>query len=375
MKYVHIVAVTAVLAASACVAAGVSAPKAGIRQPAVAGQFYPSDPTKLSNAIDLFLDSAVPPVPGRPLAVVAPHAGYVYSGQIAADAFKQAESHDYDLVVILGTNHTTAGFGVVSIYSGGGYKTPLGTAAVDEKLAADLIAADEDFTYVPSVHEREHSVEVQVPFVQILFPAAKLLTAVLGSDDPGLCSRFGQALAERIADRKALVVASTDLSHYPKYRDACDIDRSTLRTICDLDALEFHAATAERIISYANSGDAAFGTRDRVVGYGAVAFLGGPPNGCSVPDDPLASDGAGVEELPGSDKKALLEFARRSIRQFLDSDTTPLARGFDPRLRRRSGVFVTLRENGELRGCIGRMTDDLPLCQTVGYCAVQAAFN
>jgi AmmeMemoRadiSam system protein B/AmmeMemoRadiSam system protein A len=390
------------------------AAKTRVRQPAVAGQFYPSDPTKLANAIDIYIADALPPAKDKPLAIVSPHAGYVFSGQIAADAFKQAEGHDYDLVVIIGTNHTTAGFGDISIYPGGGYRTPLGIAEIDGDLASDLTAANDDFTFNKSVHEREHSVEVQIPFVQVLFPDAKILTAVIGSPDPDLCHKFGEELAERIKNRNALIVASTDLSHFPNHRDACQTDWSTLEAIFAFDSEAFHAATrdqlrlgrenlstcacgagpvlavlaaAERcgvtgvnIISYATSGDTSFGTRDRVVGYGAVAFSrGAPVNNVNPPGEDSSgeapAEGADIAELSDSGKQALLAFARKTIQQYVTSETAPLARGFEPALRSEHGVFVTLRKNGRLRGCIGHMADDLPVCQAVGYCAIQAAFN
>ncbi len=161
---------------------------ATVREPAKAGAFYPDDPEKLSNAIDSFIKDAMPPFKKKPLATISPHAGYIYSGQIAADAFKQAAGYDYDIIAVLGTNHTTPGFNKVSIYSGKGYKTPIGTARIDEKLSAKLLSIDKDFIFRKEVHNDEHSVEVQIPFIQKLFPDAKIITAVIGRPDPDLCA-------------------------------------------------------------------------------------------------------------------------------------------------------------------------------------------
>ena len=169
----------------------------GERAPAVAGRFYPGDPVKLEAAIQAYMKDARPAKTDRPIAIVSPHAGYVYSGQIAADAYRQAVGHEYDLVVILGTNHTTAGFAGVSIYPESGYRTPLGLAEVDSEVAAKLTAADDAFTFRPAVHDREHSVEVQVPFVQVLFPEAKIVPLVIGRPDPELCERLGRARLRR----------------------------------------------------------------------------------------------------------------------------------------------------------------------------------
>jgi AmmeMemoRadiSam system protein B/AmmeMemoRadiSam system protein A len=383
--------------------------RAAVRKPSHAGQFYPSDPQKLAAAIDGYLEDAVTPFTDRPIAVVCPHAGYIYSAQIAADAYKQASRYDYDLVVILGVNHTTAGFRDVSIYPSGGFETPLGVAAIDEELAERLMAKDGRFRFDPAVHAREHSIEVQVPFVQRLFPKAKILPAVVGAPDPDMCERFGEALAEAVKQRKVLIVASCDLSHFPSYEDARRVDGKTLGAIAALDTKALRSeissqmgegvpelgtcacgeasvlvamvaarrlgATGGQIISYANSGDTALGDRSRVVGYGAIAFVAGQGgNNAAVSPTKKAAEEKGAT-FDEAQERALLSFARKTIRQYLTTQTAPLARGFDSSLERQSGAFVTLRKNGELRGCIGHMKEDIPLCQVVGYCALQAAFN
>ena len=383
---------------------------AGVRKPAVAGEFYPSDRERLSRAVAGFLDDALPPSGERPIAIVSPHAGYIFSGQIAADAYKEAAAFHYDTIVILGVNHTTPGFDGISVYPSGGFETPLGVAPIDEALAASVMAADKRFAFAPTVHEREHSIEVQVPFIQTVFPKAKILPAVVGTQDPNVCARFGDALAAAAGEKSILIVASSDLSHYPGYEDAVRVDRATLESIASLDAVKYQAVTARwmqepppkldtcacgqgpifaamaaakklganraRIISYANSGSTLVGDRSRVVGYGAVSFVarGSPaiPSSTRAPAEPPTGESAA---LTGEDKTALLRFARETIRRYLTTETVPLPRGFDPALDRKSGAFVTLKKSGELRGCIGHMSEDLPLCQVVGYCALQSAFN
>jgi AmmeMemoRadiSam system protein B/AmmeMemoRadiSam system protein A len=387
----------------------VYADEAKIRPAAVAGKFYPADSATLARAVDCYLGDAIAPSPERPIAIIAPHAGYIYSGQIDGDAFRQATPFDYDVIVLLGTNHTTPEFSGVSIYPEGGFQTPLGEAKVDVDLASRLLASDRDFTFVESVHAREHSIEVLLPFVQRLFPRAKILPAVIGAPNFDLCSRFGEALATALAGRRALIVASSDLSHYPIYEDARRVDRETLRTILSLDARAIQEAMQRqmsgnvanlvtcacgegpilaaivaarrldarvaRIISYANSGETAVGDRSRVVGYGAVAIVrDSVPASRDVFGDSALGQ-TGPVTLSADGKRALLRFARKTIRQYLETQTAPLARGFDVTLRRSAGAFVTLNKQGQLRGCIGHMAADLPLCQVVGYCALQAAFN
>jgi AmmeMemoRadiSam system protein B/AmmeMemoRadiSam system protein A len=413
-----IVAIVAVLLGPA----GLSAQEAGIRRPAVAGSFYPERGESLRRAIQAFLAEARPAGTQTPIAIVAPHAGYVYSGQIAADAYASARAHDYDVIVILGTNHTSGRFSRVSIWPDGGYRTPLGVAKIEVEVAAELMARDDAFTFEPSVHTREHSVEVQVPFVQECFPETPILAAIVGRPDLELCERFGRALADVLRDRNALIVASADLSHYPGYEDANRVDRETLDALIRLDpgvlqetiraqeragvpglstcacgeapilAMIFAAralgATRATVISYANSGDSVMGDHERVVGYGAVCVTSGSPeefekskeSGATEGEPGGASGGARLHEdtwpeLGPADREWLLAFARESIRRAFETGVAPLPRDLAPALRRKQGAFVTLEKHGELRGCIGHMEADLPVTQVVGQMALAAAFS
>ncbi|MEN8806015.1 MAG: AmmeMemoRadiSam system protein B [Desulfobacterales bacterium] len=379
-----------------------------IRPPAVAGRFYPSDPEKLRAAVQRFLADAMPPTTQRPIAIVSPHAGYIYSGQIMADAFAQARGHAYDLVVLLGVNHTTPGFDGVSVFSGGGFRIPLGIAEIDTGAARRLVNRFPGAVLDKSVHRDEHSIEVLVPFVQVVFPGIPILPIIVSLKDDGACARFGKALAQSLADRKALIVASSDLSHYPPYADAQRLDRNTLQAMASLDIDQFMqvvrsqkssgptglstcacgeqttltvmaaskslGASMGAIVSYANSGDALVGDRDRVVGYGAVVFHRRAPQSGdhSFPRMPSNIEPA---PLSPSQQRNLLNFARKSLTQFIETETLPLPRPADPLLYARQGAFVTLKRHGELRGCIGHMGDDLPLCHVVGRMALQAAFN
>jgi len=381
---------------------------ADVRAPAVAGQFYPAAEPQLSGAIAAFLARARPPLGARPVAMVVPHAGYIYSGQIAADGYRQASDFTYEVVVIVGTNHTQAPFEGVSFYTGSGYRTPLGVAEIDAKTTAALLAYDSAFSFRPAVHTREHSVEVQVPFVQVVFPEAKIVTAVVGSSTPALAARLGKALAAVLAGRRALVVASSDLSHYPPADDARVADGELLRAVvtgdpdavlaavdtqmalgrpglstcaCGLGPILAAMQTADHlgaggahVVSYAHSGDAAVGQPDRVVGYGAVVFTTGQPvsDAAALSPPPVAS---AETPLSPTDRQSLLEVARETINQYLTTGTTPLIRDCEATLNRKQGAFVTLKRHGELRGCIGHLAEDRPLGQVVGAMALQAAFN
>jgi len=379
-----------------------------LRQPAVAGKFYPDSASMLRLAVDKFMQDALPPVAKDPVAIIVPHAGYVFSGQICADAFNQVRGRKYDTVVILGTNHTSPAFQKVGLYPGRGFITPLGTAAIDGSVVDGLLAGCPDCTLDASIHAREHSIEVVVPFVQVLFPGAKIVPAVVGAPDVGLCERFGQALAKVLKGRNALIVASSDLSHYPSAVSASMVDRQTLQAILPLDSSGFHAvahtasdqnirglstracgeapimttmaaaralgATGGLLVSYANSGDTVLGERAQVVGYGAVALASGT-TGSAGAKPPVPRNANGGAALRPSDRKALLWMARETIDRFLTTKTTPLARNPSPDLEQTRGMFVTLTKHGQLRGCIGEITAEKPLYQLVGSVALKSALE
>ncbi len=208
----------------------------------MAGKFYPESASILKLAIEKFMQDALPAQAKEPLAIVVPHAGYIYSGQICADGYNQVANHPYDTVIILGTNHTAAGLRKIALYPGDGFRTPLGTAPVDGQIVAALLAASPDCVADAGPHVREHSVEVQVPFIQLLFPKATIVPAVVGQADPALFNRFGAALAGVLKGRRALIVASSDLSHYPSAADAELVDKKTLAAIPSLDPATLHAA-------------------------------------------------------------------------------------------------------------------------------------
>lgn len=379
-----------------------------IRMPAVAGQFYPADSTKLLTAIKDFLNDAVTKNTGKPLALICPHAGYIFAGQIIADSYNQAKNYKYDLIVILGTNHTTEGFNKVALYPGNGFETPLGVSYIDTTVEEELMKSDDDCVFYETPHTKEHSVEVQVPFIQCVFPGVKILPVIIGAPDYEMCVKFGKALAVLAKKHNALIVASSDLSHYPAYDDAESVDENTLTAAASLDSKKLEAeiekqsskgtenlvtcacgegpilcaiaaakelgADCGTIISYANSGDCTVGNRQKVVGYGSVVYSINKDH----PEDYKFSNHTSEEkkfELNDEDKKYLLSYARKSIKQYLESETVPLARNFPPNLETNLGAFVTLRKNKDLRGCIGYMREDLPLYGVVGAMAIQSAFN
>ena len=376
-----------------------------VRPAAVSGQFYPSNPQTLRLAIQQFLKDSPEMSLDKPIALIVPHAGYIYSGQICADAYRQVMNHNYDVIAILGVNHTTAGFEGISLGDYSAFSTPLGNVPVDEEIISELLKECSDCKRSHEVHVKEHSIEVQLPFLQVLFPKAKIIPAIIYPADYPMCERFGKALARVLKNKQALIIASSDLSHYPDYTDAKKADCLTLKTIASLDTkrvaslmkvldvpnLETRAcgeaailaamtaakdlgATRATVTGFANSGDVPIGKRTGTVGYGSVVFTQGTaPSNTSMLDQPTPQSTA--SPFQDSEKKSLLAFAREAIRRYLTTQTVPLARNFPPRLYFPQGAFVTLKKAGQLRGCIGRLIGDVGLGQTVAAMALQAAFN
>ncbi len=355
----------------------------GIRDPVWAGRFYEADPGRLGAGIDLYLRDADPAPRGEIIALIAPHAGYIYSGRTAAIAYGLIKDGPFDTVIILGPSHRV-GFRGCSIYIKGGFRTPLGTALVDEALAADL-ARRSGFGFIPEAHAEEHSIEVQVPFIQKVLPAAKIVPIVIGVPEKRTVESLASALASACSGKRALVVASTDMSHFLTKAGANELDAGTIELIKGLKAetiirkmegreniLCGGAAVAAamiyagkrgpfraEILDYADSA-AASGDASRVVGYVSAALVAGDGQGPGF-------------ALTGAEKKELLSLARSAVTAAVEEGRTLEAPATGPNLAAPRGAFVTLKKNGRLRGCIGFIEPVMPLCRAVIGGAVYAA--
>lgn len=256
------------------------------RVPAVAGMFYPGEAKDLVAAVDGFLAQARGEPTGPAKTVIAPHAGYDYSGPIAGSAYQalSARGDAVSRVVVVGPSHRVP-FAGVAISSAAGFATPLGMLSVDQNAVRDLLK-DGLVNENDRAHAQEHSLEVHLPFVQRIFPRASVIPLLAGDDDAGRVA----AVLERLwgGDETAIVISS-DLSHYLDYASACRVDRETAETIVARKAgeVDFHQACGATAINgllrvaasrglalhtldLRNSGDTA-GPRDQVVGYGAFA--------------------------------------------------------------------------------------------------------
>jgi len=355
----------------------------GLRAPVWAGKFYSAQPDTLSSQLDALLDQSQKiTLPGRVVALIVPHAGYAYSGPVAAAAYSLIKGKDYKTVVIIGPSHYY-GFNGCSIYLRGGYKTPLGLAAVDEELAAKIASAS-GFSYIPKAHQQEHSVEVQIPFIQKSLPQAKIVPIVMGYQTKKTITCLAEALATVLTGSKVLVIASTDLSHfYPKDK-ANKTDAQTISLIQNfktntllkkierrenimcgggpvVSALLYarqQGSAKVKILKYSDSSQT--GTSpDRVVGYLAAGVYLGPAEAAF--------------SLTPSEKKELIQLARRAIEQFTLEKKILNYQPQNATLRTLKGVFVTIKKYGRLRGCIGFIEPIMPLYQAVIQAAIYAA--
>jgi AmmeMemoRadiSam system protein B len=267
-----------------------------IRRAAVAGSWYPGTAPALAAAVDAHLARTSRDVPGDLVALVAPHAGLMYSGPVAAHAYHLLRDRAFDVAVLVGPSHFV-GFDGVAMLSSGGFATPLGVSSIDETCAQALREASPIIREQPAPHVREHSLEMQLPFLQRLAPAVPIVPLVMGFQTPQTARALGDALAAALKGRRALLVASTDLSHYHDAETARALDAIVIDCVSKLDADRLQHAldlqpdhacgggptvavmrAAQQlgardavVLNYADSGDVS-GDKSAVVGYLAAAF-------------------------------------------------------------------------------------------------------
>ena len=251
----------------------------------MAGQFYPEDKKELEKTIDALLIKAKPVnIKGEVFGLLLPHAGYAYSGPVAAYGFKAVSGKNFDTVIIIGDSHCER-FEGAAVWPEGCWETPLGKLEVDNNLAEKIFAFSERFFRKDSAHLFEHSIEVQLPFLQKTIKNFKILPIIFGSEDEDW-RMLAEAILKNIG-QKTLIIASADLSHYLSYEKAKEIDQKTLSSILNFQSKKLEVCASDstktlieiarklggkvELLQYANSGDTA-GDKSRVVGYGAVAF-------------------------------------------------------------------------------------------------------
>ena len=264
----------------------------------VGGTWYPGEPTTLAAEVDRYIDAADVEEAPPPLALITPHAGLMYSGPVAAFAYALAKAAPYRAAILIGPSHFVP-FRGVAIWSEGEWETPFGPVAVDPELASSIRGGSGEVVENAAAHGREHSLEMQLPFLAHVLPGVPIVPLVMGHQTRDTALALGGAVARAIGPRRdeVLLVASSDLSHYEDAATAGDMDAVVMRHVEAMDpdglmgALELeprhacgggpmvsvlHAArqlgaTTARVLSYADSGDVS-GDKSAVVGYMAAAI-------------------------------------------------------------------------------------------------------
>ncbi|MFB3896011.1 MAG: AmmeMemoRadiSam system protein B [bacterium] len=403
-----------------------------------AGQWFPANSTELTITIDGYLNKAMPAtLNGELIALISPHAGYPYSGPIAAYAYKQIDGKQYDTVIILGLSHRYP-LNDVSIYDQGAWQSPLGKLDIDTNLAKDIEKTNPTLIkFIPAAFQGEHSVENQIPFLQRTLKPFKIVPILINRIE--LADPLSKAIISAInkqKNKKILIVASTDLSHlqYPKLDDAKKTDDIALTAMQNLDPTgmkgipcgEAGVATALIVtksfgakkgilLKYGNSYNV---TQDLswVVGYGAVVIV---KSEIRNPKSQMKTDGGRKKEegskkissslitrpseaifpritsvitellltaskttslisrwepqLDARAQQELLKLARNTLETYIRHGDTLEFKPMNSVLEENWGAFVTLMENGALRGCIGHFGRDLPLHQVVKEMTIAAA--
>ena len=373
-------------------------PKIEVRLPVFAGQWYPAGKDDLAQMVDGFMEAAkgLPKVKGRLIGLVSPHAGFVFSGPVAAFGYKLlAESGQrVSTVIVIGPSHQSPLDGV-SVNNVQDYETPLGIIQNDRKLAEEIIkASGGEFRYVPQAHAREHSLEAQLPFLQRSLKGGFKIVPIL-VNHRAHSARLASILTKVISQHKdVIIVASSDMSHYRPFDEACRMDLMTFDMLKRLDVVALEkrlnsretylcggaavltlAQVAKRLgagsmmgLKYLNSGDTS-GHKGAVVGYCSVAV--------SIPMGKIRQEDRSIsmdEQLNDSEKKQLLAIARETIKEYVKHHRVPTVEVQSERLKMRRGAFVTIKHHGSLRGCIGRFSPvSEPVYRIVQEMAVAAS--
>jgi hypothetical protein len=390
-----------------------SARKLGLTQEAhkvrpayVAGGFYPADANELGKMIDGFLAQApVEPLEGSLVALICPHAGYQFSGGVAAYSYVQLKGRSYDHVVVIAPSHYES-FPFSSIYDGEAYHTPFGDVPVDHEFAGKLVKLSSTIKISERGHGEvearggrygEHALEDQLPFLQRVLGQFKMVPIVMGDPRYDACRALGIALAKAVQGTNTLILVSSDLSHYHPYDEAERMDHQILKMIEDWDylslsqnierdiwhgpcgggpivaamiAAERLGAHRAQILKYANSGDVT-GDKSAVVGYGAVALVAEKEK-----ENKKRGRKSAEFSLTPAEKQELLKIARQSVETAVREKKLYTPPADEPEaLQTARGAFVTLKEHGDLRGCIGYMSPVKPLVETVRDVAAFAALE
>ena len=376
------------------------------REPVAAGRFYSASREALMNDLSrLFTTCEKYPGEFKVRAIIVPHAGYIYSGKIAASGFSTVSSESkFSNIFLIGSSHVMA-FEGASVYNTGDFITPLGKMKVNTEIGDKLKKEHSVFRFPVNAHYQEHSLEVQVPFIQYYFKnPQQIVPIIIGTNNKNILKSIAEALRPWFTSDNLFVISS-DFSHYPPYKEARETDNATADAIITKDPELFlktlslnsskgitnlatsmcgwtsglvllylvnnNPSLSFKKISYCNSGDSQYGNKDEVVGYHAIAL---------VEESKVKVSQSSTSEAMSFTKEEteqLFKIARNSIATMLNEHRRLVLNPSEilPGLKKNMGAFVTLRINGKLRGCIGRFVSSDPLYEVVNQMAIASAFE
>ncbi len=370
-----------------------------MREPAVAGQFYPGTKDGLNKTVTRLLEEVtIADISGQVIGIVSPHAGYDFSGAVAAHGYKLISDLGFKTIIIIGPSHRVF-FEGAAVYDQGTWKTPLGAVEIDAKLAKEIISSNpQRIKSLPHVHNQEHSLEVQIPFLQKTLKDFKIVPIMLVEPRFEDCQILADAITNVVKDNSILLLASSDLYHGYSYEECIEIDKKTLGLIEKLDAKGLYdalvtnkaqacggipivvamlasqklGANKAKILKATNSNEVMGETGGYCVGYGSLVFYQsqkGEKKGKTA-IEPNKSTG-----LSDNEKKELLIIARTTLEKHVRGGKIPEDIPLDKKLLEKRGVFVTLQKHDTLRGCIGYVEGIKPIYEAVRDNAINASTN
>lgn len=379
------------------------------REPVVAGQFYPADTKELKAVIKDYFDniSELVTLKGEILGVIVPHAGYIFSGQVAAYSYKYLSQYNIKnpIVILIGQSHHFR-LNKPAVWDKESFFTPLGEVKIEKDFIKLLLKNTQYFEDNIQPHIPEHSLEVQLPFLQYIYGSNFTIVPILVSSfDYDLSYKIAESIVFTIrnypTERKIIIVCSTDMSHYPSYEDAIKIDQKAIELVklydpkkyfeglpkienskvknlycvfCGETAVGITLITTKllggdyvNVLKYSNSGDTVYGDKHRVVGYLSLAFIK------TKQKETKMKESSTEFKISEENQKILLNLAREAIKEYITTGKIIDYKTDDKELLTPSAVFVTLTSNKQLRGCIGTTFPQYPLYQAVINMAIAAA--
>ena len=342
-----------------------------IREPAVSGQFYPSSPEELKAMIRGMVDEKVSKE--DVIGYYAPHAGYVYSGPVVGATVSRVKFKD--TVVIMGPSHTGIG-APFSILTEGTWRTPLGDVEIDIELAKAILANSSNLKEDRIAHLQEHSIEVQIPFIQYFRPDIKIVPILLSRANAGVFRNIGMAIAKAIKDsgKAVVIVASGDMNHYESQKITHTKDRQAIESILKLEAGELLERVRDFNISMCGYGTAAcliYAARE--FGLVRTEMVKYQTSGDITHDYSAVVGYAGIL-IKGLKESPPVQLARETVESYITRGEIPHPKNITPEMKGKAGVFVSLHKNDELRGCIGTIEpSEANIAQEIIRNAISAA--